>query len=152
MCCVNCCFLKCHITVVFRTFPPSDRKPPGSFSLMFTILLLLTLCVTVMALFWRKVGVWIRLVRQVSSSKVIHRAVNPLLTHGVKSAPINDPTVRLFLSGGWCTPPSSPCWCPRSRFLLASGSSWLDRWENAFTPFWQEESASCLLWDNWWTF
>ncbi|MEQ2178775.1 hypothetical protein GOODEAATRI_017597 [Goodea atripinnis] len=53
--------------------------------------------------------------------------MNRLRTYGVRSTPINDPTVRLFLSGGWCTPPSSPCWCPRSHFLLASGSSWLDR-------------------------
>lgn len=55
---------------------------------------------------------------------------NQMCTCRLTNTLINDPTVRLFLSGVWCILLSSLCSSPRSRSLQDLASLWLDRWEN----------------------
>lgn len=75
---------------------------------------------------------------------------NQVRSNSVADTPINDPTVRLFLSGAWCIPPWLPCWSPPSRSRRASASSWPGRWENVFTLCWQFGSMTFKLSLNDW--
>lgn len=75
---------------------------------------------------------------------------NQVCANSVAGTPINDPTVRLFLSGAWCIPPWSPCWSPPSHSRRASASSWPGRWENVFALLWQFGSMTFKVSQNDW--